>query len=202
MTSALVETALDYRELGDYVPEMPLSPPATDSAPTPSNVAALRAWLRSIQAFQESSADEPWLFYEEIDAYLGPWGERGYPIGYGKKYCQRFFNDVRLRDDPMGRRWMEHTLLLLQQEIQRFALQRYVQGTLSSMSERELRRFALGSHSRAYVRAGFTQLILQRPAVVANVAYLVSSGAVRLDKNTTVGAGVESAIAKGIAARR
>lgn len=134
---------------------------------------ALRAWLRSIQAFEARSAERPWLFYEEIDAYLGPWGDRGYPIGYGKKYCQRFFNDARLRDDPTGRRWMEHTLLLLQQEIQRFVLERFAQGTLASVSERELRWFAFGSHSRAYVRAGFTQVALQSPAVVASVAYVI-----------------------------
>lgn len=151
-----------------------VAPPAKDSAATAANAAALRAWLGSILAFQERSAGKPWSFYEELDAYLGPWGERGYLIAYGKKYCQRFVAPQALRDEALGLRWMERTLVLLQRELVGFVMQRYRAGTLASLSERELREFAFDSHARAYLAAGFIDMVWQKPAVLARVLYILS----------------------------
>ena len=68
-------------------PELVSVPPAKTAPPTPENVRKRQAWLDSITAYRASTAGRPWTFYEQIDKYLGPWGEQGYPIAYGKKYC-------------------------------------------------------------------------------------------------------------------
>jgi hypothetical protein len=42
-------------------------------------------------------------------------GESGYPLAYGKKYCERFLNEKLFSDK--GRRWRDETLLCLQRAI-------------------------------------------------------------------------------------
>ena len=65
-------------------------------------------------------ATTTYRFYEELDAWLGPWGPRGYPIGYGK-FCNRAFTTHRaLNRDPLTRRWVWKTAVLLQRELERF----------------------------------------------------------------------------------
>jgi hypothetical protein len=57
------------------------APPSKFAAATPENVAALGTWLDAITAFGITTDGHPWLFYEKLDEYLGPWGESGYLIG-------------------------------------------------------------------------------------------------------------------------
>ena len=61
---------------------LPLPP---KSACTPADAPTVNALLDSCIAYR-STATSTYQFYEEIDAWLGPWGGSGYPIGYGKKY--------------------------------------------------------------------------------------------------------------------
>lgn len=71
-------------------------PPSKFARATPENVRALEAWLDAITACGTNTDGRPWLFYEEMDKYLGPWGESGYLIGYGRKYCELFYEDPDL----------------------------------------------------------------------------------------------------------
>jgi hypothetical protein len=147
-----------------------MQPPARNSTPTAANIAALDSWLTSILAFRPETGDRPWTFYEEVDRYLGPWREQGYPIAYGKKYCQLFSADRNLRDDLAGREWIQRTLLLLQQAIKAFIMQRYRAGTLGRLTERELRQAAFDSHPRAYTEGGLTMVVMLSPGLALHVA--------------------------------
>jgi hypothetical protein len=70
---------------------MPLNLPRLASL-TPSNVYAVGRQLMSVIAGRPT-AKTTYQFYEEINAWLGPWGEDGYPIGYGRKYNIAFTTD-------------------------------------------------------------------------------------------------------------
>jgi hypothetical protein len=147
-----------------------MNPPPKGSPPTKENVQALSDWLTSILAFHADSSDRPWFFYEEIDRYLGPWGATGYPIAYGKKYCQLFYNDSVLQDNPAAEEWVERTLLLLQEELRAFILARYTHGKLATLTERELRDAAFASHPKAYTKGGLTMVVLLQPRLAAEIA--------------------------------
>ena len=51
-------------------------------------------------------AVQPYTFYEEIDAWLGPWGQNGYPLAYGKFYAAAFNSDI-LKDSPAMQKQFE-----------------------------------------------------------------------------------------------
>jgi hypothetical protein len=146
------------------VPEPSLAiantPPAKNAKPTAANVQQLESWLASITAFRAYTSQRPWTFYEEIDTYLGPWGDSGYPIAYGKKYCILFSQDVQLNSDDAGRAWVRRTLILLQEAIKTYIVKRFRDGNLGSIREPELRKVAFDSHPEAYTSGGLTMVCL------------------------------------------
>jgi hypothetical protein len=154
------------------VPDIPPPPVAKTSAPTPQNVKALDQWLTVITAFHPLTAGKPWTFYEQIDAYLGPWGQSGYPIAYGKKYCQLFYADPVLRRDPAGAQWVQRTLLLLQDELHRYILGRYQAGTLGTITADQLRDAAFDSHPKAYTQAGLSMIVLLSPGLTKEISLI------------------------------
>jgi len=52
---------------------MPLSLPIKTAPPNPTNIRVLEDGLTSVIAGHPQSI-QPWTFYEELDQYLGPWG--------------------------------------------------------------------------------------------------------------------------------
>lgn len=152
-----------------------MSPPAKDAEPTAENVRRLDDWLTSIMAFRVQSADRPWLFYEEIDRYLGPWGPQGYPIGYGKKYCVLFWNDGDLRKSTAGAAWVRRTLTLLQETLRHVILERFRGRTLAKLTEPELRRAAFASHAQAYTAGGIALVSLLSPSAALHVLSIAGS---------------------------
>lgn len=148
------------------------SPPAKDAPPTPANVAALDVWLSSLIAFGEGTSEEPWHFYDAIDRYLGPWGPDGYPIAYGKKYCQRFWSHAPLQASSAGRAWVRRTLVLLQLELKHFILERFRQGDLGSLTASELKRAAFTSHPRAYTEGGLAMLLMLSPQLIGHIVVI------------------------------
>ena len=152
-----------------------LTPPPKNSKPTPENVALLQAWLTEILAFHPRADGQPWLFYDEIDRYLGPWGANGYPIAYGKKYCQLFSQSHELNDNPTGARWVHRTLILLQTGLMEFILARYKGGTFDKLTEAELRAAAFDSHPKAYTEGGLTIVALIAPMLVWEIVKIPMS---------------------------
>ncbi|MEY4510282.1 MAG: hypothetical protein RLZZ450_2404 [Pseudomonadota bacterium] len=144
------------------------SPPAKDAPPTADNLAKLDGWLAALIAFREPNQD-PWHFYDAIDHYLGPWGLDGYPIAYGKKYCQRFWSHAPLQASAAGRAWVCRTLVLLQLELKQFIVERFRQGNLAELTAPELKRAAFISHPRAYTEGGLAMLFMLSPLLVGHI---------------------------------
>lgn len=152
------------------MPSIPPPPFAKTAKPTPQNVAALDTWLEVITAYHPLTAGRPWLFYEHVDRFLGPWGASGYPMTYGYKYCHLFSQNRDLNADPAAAKWVQRTLILLQNELHTFILARFRNGTLGSLTAAELQEAAFNSHPRAYTEGGLTMVVLLAPDLVAAIA--------------------------------
>jgi hypothetical protein len=159
------------------------SPPEKTAKATPENVAALDTWLGSIVAFRALTHHRPWTFYEQLEAYLGPWGANGYPLSYGKKYCQLFFHDEVLRNSPAACAWVHRTLILLQLALKEFVLKRFRAGTLGSVSAAELEQAAFDSHPLAYTEGGLPRVVMLDPLLTLYVASLPAAEFNPLSKN-------------------
>lgn len=144
---------------------MPPEFPPKDSKPTPENILWLEKALTAV-IVGHPGAIQPWTFYEKIDAYLGPWGDNGYPIGYGKYYCKLFSENPKLHGDPSAKEWVRRTMVLLQEALKTFILNRYRVGTLAKLTERELRDAAFASHAQAYTEGGVAKIALVAPDLI------------------------------------
>ncbi len=100
-------------------------------------------------------------FYEEIDAWLGPWGKKGYPIGYGKLYNYAFVHNKQLMNNHTTKNWILKATVILQEILRDFIVQKIQDGTLPS--EQQIRNAAFDSHSVAYTQAGLLNVVLKEP---------------------------------------
>jgi hypothetical protein len=151
------------------------SPPARGAPPTPENVAALDAWLGSVIAFRARTHERPWTFYEQMEAYLGPWGAEAYPIGYGIKYCKIFYFEEALRSSSAGRAWVMRTLILLQLALKAFVLARFKAGSLAMLNAAEFKQAAFDSHAIAYTEAGLAMLVMLNPLLTRQILALAGA---------------------------
>jgi hypothetical protein len=121
----------------------------------PSDAPKIQATLRSIVAY-EPGATSTYQFYEVIDAWLGPWGETGYPIGYGKKYNIAFNDDPHLNsyDHPVSALWVHNVTVNLQVALINYIDFQVRSAKLAAVTERALRDAAFASHPAAYRDAG------------------------------------------------
>ena len=53
-----------------------------------------------------AQATTTYRFYEELDDWLGPWGQSGYPIAYGKFYNLAFTGNQKLMSNPQTKDWV------------------------------------------------------------------------------------------------
>lgn len=132
-------------------------------------MAALESWLTAHVA-GHALANKPWTFYEVVDRYLGPFGDSGYPIGYGKKYAMLFTSNRTLAANPVTKEWVQRTCTLLQEELAAFIVARYQAGTLARLTEPELRRAAFDSHPRAYTEGGLATVAAVAPELIPEIA--------------------------------
>jgi hypothetical protein len=142
-------------------------PPAKQAPPTADNQHRLATWLAEVNARTATAA--PWLFYRELDQYLGGWGGNGYLLGYGLRYCRRFCTDPILQQHPQARAWVRRTSILLQDDMGVFMLARFRVGRLASLNDDELSQRAFAGHARAYAEAGLAQLVRSAPHVVPRI---------------------------------
>lgn len=155
------DTAPDTRTLS--------APPPKDSQPTAARIAALTSWLTAHMA-GHAMAVTTYTFYEVIDDYLGPWGERGYPLAYGKHYNVLFSTNRQLMGHPVASAWVWRTTILLQQALVDFIVGRYRAGTLGRLTEAEFRTAAFASHPRAYTQGGLDVVALVAPELIPVIA--------------------------------
>jgi hypothetical protein len=144
---------------------MPLSLPAKTAEPTPENVRALYDGLTSVIAWH-LEAIEPWTFYEELDRYLGPWANKGYPIAYGKFYCIAFNTNEKLMANAQTAAWVRNTTIKLQEPLRDFVVAQFRKGTLPKLTEGELRRFAFSIHPAAYDSGGLAMVTIVAPELI------------------------------------
>lgn len=112
-----------------------------------------------------AQATTTYRFYEEVDLWLGPWGQEGYPIAYGKFYNIAFTTNEKLMADPDARGWVWRTAILLQEALRDYIIDRIRDCTLP-IAEAELRQAAFDSHPAAYDRAGLARLALVAPELI------------------------------------
>ena len=148
---------------------MAMKLPTKNAPPTDSNVRELNDGLTSVMA-GHPGAVYPWTFYEVLDEYLGPWGAAGYPIGYGKKYCVLFNSNEKLQANPITKRWVWKTTILLQEPLRDYVVAQFRQGTLAALREAQLRQYAFDSHPFAYTRGGLTLVVMVAPNLIGEIA--------------------------------
>lgn len=121
-----------------------------------------------------AQATATYRLYEEIDVWLGPWGQQGYPIAYGKFYNVAFTTNEKLMANPKARDWVWRTTILLQEALRNYVVGRIRDCTLPAITEVELRRAAFESHPAAYDMGGLAMLTLVAPELVPVIATIPS----------------------------
>jgi hypothetical protein len=86
-------------------------------------------------------------FYECAEQEL-ECGKRGYPLGYGLKYCSRFEQFLD-RFSQKGLEWMNRTRKCLTKEFAKIN---------SANSCRQLKKLAFKSHVPCYIKSGYCEL--------------------------------------------
>ena len=140
--------------------------PPKSSEPTPDRVRQLEVALGQLISNNPRIIDEACGFYDVIDRYLGPWGQDGYPIGYGKYYCVAFNMNQKLRRNNTTWSWVTKTTTALQNGLKNFIVEQYRAGKLSNLTEAELRSYAFDSHPSAYTKGGLAHVILYAPEML------------------------------------
>lgn len=155
----------------DLKTEVDFGPPAIDSEPTSGRVNQLYDWLDRHIAHNQD-ADTTYEFYEQIDQYLGPWGEEGYPIGYGKKYNIEFNDNDLLMENDVTSEWLREVEIGLQEELRDYIVEQYERGRLPEVEEGEIRQFAFDSHPDVYTEAGLRDVVLEAPHLVPTIGLI------------------------------
>jgi hypothetical protein len=138
---------------------------------TKANIDQLQIELTSIVAGHVGSM-EPWTFYEEIEQFLGPWGPQGYPLGYGKYYCELFTENESLQDNPETNAWVKKTMIKLQELLRDAILAKFKDGTLGSITESQLRSIAFDTHPTAYDSGGLAKVVMTAPELLPTIALI------------------------------
>lgn len=117
-----------------------------------------------------AQATTTYRFYEEIDNWLGPWGEMGYPIAYGKFYNIAFTTNEALMANPTTARWVWKTTILLQEALRDYIVRSIHEKFLHLITERSLRQAAFNSHPLAYDSGGLGKVVLVAPELIPVIA--------------------------------
>ncbi|KAL4477721.1 hypothetical protein ABPG74_002871 [Tetrahymena malaccensis] len=87
------------------------------------------------------------------DAYMC--GPKGYPVGYGYKYCSRFVEKFN-KFSPAGQKWIDGTLTCLKQSLKDALIHS------DSMTCADVNKIAFNSHPKCYVENGFCELFTKQ----------------------------------------
>jgi len=148
---------------------MPL--PDKTALATKENVQRLHEELSALLSGHPGVLD-PCSFYVHLDQYLGPWGSKGYPIGYGLYYCRLFGRDKDLQSDQTCAEWVRKTMVRLQELLRDFVVDQFRKGRLGQVTATELRNFAFESHSEAYQQGGLRRVVETSPLHVPGLFLL------------------------------
>lgn len=96
-------------------------------------------------------------FYEDCLETRYHCGAEGYPLGYGKKYCNKF-NAAKDKFSQKGQVWMIDTMECLQKVLVPEATRPKEMGKQGSSPCDKLREKAIDSHAKCYVQNGVCTL--------------------------------------------
>jgi hypothetical protein len=144
-------------------------PPRRLIRPGDESAALVHRELTSVVAYHPGALTT-YLFYEELDAWLGPWGTTGYPLAYGKFYNIAFSSNEKLMADPVTKAWLRRTTILLQELLRDFVVGKVRDGGILTLTEEQLRAAAFDSHPRAYTEAGLATVALAAPELIPIIA--------------------------------
>ena len=97
---------------------------------------------------------------------MGPWGDNGYPIGYGKYYCKLFSENEKLKSNPESREWVRRTMVSLQESLRDFIVDRFSRHTLATLTQAEFTKYAFSTHARIYNNSGLTKIVMIAPEMI------------------------------------
>ena len=94
-------------------------------------------------------------FYTKCIEPINNCGQKGYPLGYGYRYCSKF---TQLIDEfpPAGKLWVDWTRQCLKK-----ALVNFTTKSNDPKNCAKLYKSAFDSHPNCYVQAGFCKLLVQ-----------------------------------------
>ena len=127
-------------------------PPAINASPTTENINQLKEWLAFIRVMNPDHGH----FYEELENFLGPWGENGYLRGHGLLYKKLFLTHKWLqckRTKP----WGFLAMYAIEGNIASFILHNFKQGNLNSPTlEQDLFKFSLENSHKMFYKGGIS----------------------------------------------
>ncbi len=144
-------------------------PPAAIIRQSEDNFKSVHSELTKVIA-GHPGAIKTYTFYEEVDSWLGPWGPRGYPIGYGKFYNIAFSENVTLMTKPVAKAWVWKTTIELQEKLRDFIVEYFRAHPLLTLTEPILRKAAFESHPHAYDKGGLATVALAAPELLPIIA--------------------------------
>lgn len=143
---------------------------------------SIREQLTSAIAFHPK-AIYPWLFYEEIEEWLGPWGLSGYPIGYGKFYCMQFNGDQKLQGNLVTRNWLRKTTVALQESIRDYIVGKIRDGSINTVNNESLKKAAFDSHPKCYDQSGLALVATTSPEMIPIIVAIAGTEFIPFIKN-------------------
>lgn len=87
---------------------------------------------------------------------------------YGDKYLRRFKYELRPKLSPEGKKWVDRTLVGLQQKIEKKRAQDPVAFDRLERNPEAFRKFCFDSHPDAYLEGGLNTLSLKEQAMIAS----------------------------------
>lgn len=130
-------------------------------------------------------ATTTYRFYEEVDEWLGPWGQNGYPIGYGKFYNIAFTTNTHLQANPTTKQWAWQTGIRLQEALRDYLVGCVRDGTIVALTEAQLRQAAFDSHPQAYDRGGLATVVMAAPELIPIIATIPAAEFIPTSDNFT-----------------
>lgn len=150
-----------------------LALPPKNGPASPDGARSIRVALTSVTA-NHPQALTAYTYYEVIDLWLGPWGNGGYPLGYGKYYNVLFNGNERLNASDQAKKWVGETTIKLQEALTDFIVRKFETGQLGKLPESELRAAAFASHAKAYDDGGLALVILLDPLMIPFIVTIPS----------------------------
>jgi hypothetical protein len=139
-----------------------LIPPKKQAQASKQNIIKLKKWMDQLITTDPHKG----YFYSELDAYLGPFGEKGYFLGHGKKYTVALYDHPILNQNPAGKAWVKKTMILMQELIRNYIVSRFSNGTLLALNDNDVALLTLENSARIFDEGGMARIKEEAPELI------------------------------------